>query len=207
VSLPLVSLILIYAIILPIVLDYKDYEVKVSPPTEKDRKWMEFARLARLRAAEVSHKNSALVRELLNDKDLSKKLHQAAQDNKERAQHHADLAAQTAQPNKAHVYHLIRTGCLLRAGWFKKDGRSANMQTRCLSNAHYHLIPSRENLLKGAHIAGRTRIKRARKEYAHALDHGPSGHCHREDCEAKEPLSTGVIAHHHPSRDGQSTQK
>jgi len=168
-----------------------DYTVTVPAPTETDRKQMEFAKLARLRAAEACHNSSALVREVLNDKELSDKLDQSGQDNEERAKYHAELAAQAGL--KAHVYYL------LRANWFIKDGRSANLQTRALSMAHDYLIPSGENRLKGANIADR--IKKAREEYAHALDHGPDGHCHRENCEGKErkdPLFTRVITYHHP---------
>jgi len=149
-----------------------DYTVTVPAPTETDRKRMEFAKLARLRAAEACDNSSALVREVLNDKELSDKLHQSAQ---------AGL--------KAHVYYL------LRANWFIKDGRSANLQTRALSIAHNYLIPSGENRLKGANLADR--IKKAREEYAHALDHGPDGHCRRENCEGKA-LFTRVITYHHP---------
>jgi len=144
---------------------------------------MKSARIARLWAAHKCHENSALVRAHLEDEDLSGILQQSAQDNGKRAQDHTDLATQAAQPDRAHVYHLLRDG------WFKKDAQSAGLQIKLLDSAHRHLMPS-----GGNQLPVEDRIKKAREEYAHAVDHGPNGHCHRENCEGKIPRI--VITHH-----------
>ncbi len=160
-----------------------EYQVTVPPPTNKDVEWMKFAQSTRVQAGHTCNRNSALVQGVLKDKELSDKLSQAGKDNEERAKHHGDLV----ENPKPHVYYLNRNG------YFKKDGRNAKLQTKLLNKANNHLIPT--GRMKNGKKAG-DRIKAAKAEYAHALDHGPNGHCHRENCEGKEQPANTVFNTH-----------